>query len=261
LSSLEELAEDIGALLPTPPSGGRTELPDCVLVDSGIPYPPACGAHRLRFRSSGLDERIEVVRGWFRDRGRKEFTWWVGPSAMPGDLEARLRAAGAAPFDDEPVTSMLLTEPPPRVEGVEVKRVERLEDFTLAREIAWETGGVTDEQREAGRAVLAERWEYRQQTGNGATYLALVDGEPVASGDVMFLPFAAFLSGAGTLPSARGRGAFRALVRARWDEAVRHGTPTLVVGAGKMSRPILERLGFDTVAEVQVLVDCSGLSS
>jgi hypothetical protein len=57
------------------------------------------------------------------------------------------------------------------------------------------------------------------------------------------------------LPEARGRGAFRALVRARWDEAVRRGKPTLLVGAGKMSRPILERLGFATLAELHVLVD------
>ena len=34
-----------------------------------------------------------------------------------------------------------------------------------------------------------------------------------------------------TLPDARGRGAYRALVRARWDDAVRRGTPALVVHA------------------------------
>jgi hypothetical protein len=53
----------------------------------------------------------------------------------------------------------------------------------------------------------------------------------------------------------RGRGIYRALVRARWDEAERRGTPALVVQAGKMSRPILERLGFETVCEVHTLVD------
>ena len=76
------------------------------------------------------------------------------------------------------------------------------------------------------------------------TFLAYVDGEPIAAGDMVLLPFAGFLSGATTLPDYRGRGAFRALVRARWDEAVRRGTPALTVGAGKMSRPILERIGF-----------------
>jgi hypothetical protein len=54
---------------------------------------------------------------------------------------------------------------------------------------------------------------------------------------------------------ARGCGVYRALVRARWDEAVARGTPALVVQAGQMSRPILERLGFETICEVHAFLD------
>src|SRR5206468_8394543 len=36
----------------------------------------------------------------------------------------------------------------------------------------------------------------------------------------------------------------RALVKARWDDAVARGTPLLVTHAGALSRPILGRLGF-----------------
>ena len=57
------------------------------------------------------------------------------------------------------------------------------------------------------------------------------------------------------LAEARGKGAYRALVRARWDEAVDAGQPALVVHAGAMSRPILERLGFHAVSEQEVLLD------
>ena len=59
--------------------------------------------------------------------------------------------------------------------------------------------------------------------------------------------------GGSTAEWARGRGAYRAIVRARWDEAVRRGTPALAVGAGAMSRPILERLGFVQVLEFRRL--------
>ena len=48
---------------------------------------------------------------------------------------------------------------------------------------------------------------------------------------------------------------YRALVRARWDDAVAAGQPALVVHAGALSRPILERLGFTAVAEQEVLLD------
>src|SRR5262249_60641751 len=105
------------------------------------------------------------------------------------------------------------------------------------------------------------KWEERVGAAPGASSLAYVDEEPVAAAEVLFLPFAAFLSGASTKQSYRGRGAFRALVRVRWDEAVRRGTPALIVGAGRMSRPILERIGFSTVAEQHILVDRSGLST
>ncbi len=37
---------------------------------------------------------------------------------------------------------------------------------------------------------------------------------------------------------------YGALIRARWDDAVRLGAGALVVQASGMSRPILERLGF-----------------
>jgi GNAT superfamily N-acetyltransferase len=94
-----------------------------------------------------------------------------------------------------------------------------------------------------------------------AMYLAWADGEPVAVGDMFLLPFAGFLAGAATLRDYRGRGAFRALVRARWEAAEERGTPALIVGAGKMSRPILERLGFSTVSEQRLLLDQSGLST
>jgi predicted GNAT family N-acyltransferase len=55
------------------------------------------------------------------------------------------------------------------------------------------------------------------------------------------------LDGAATLPRARGRGAYRALIAARWDEAAARGTPGLVVQAQETSRPILERCGFAVV--------------
>ena len=262
MSSLRELAEDIEAHLPVPPGGAKAELADCVLVDNGIPYPALCAAHRLRFGAGSIDERLEAVRAWFRERGREEFTWWVGTSATPGDLEARLRALGAEAFEDEPViASMALTAPPPVVEDMEIRLVESFDDFMVAREIAWDASDFSEEQREAARAVAPERWEFRQSSGDSALYLAFVDGRPVACGDVIFLPEAGFLCGAATLPEARGRGAFRALVRARWDEAVRRGTPALLVGAGNMSRPILERIGFSTLAEIHVLLDRSNLSS
>jgi GNAT superfamily N-acetyltransferase len=263
LSSLEALAEDVEVHLPASPTVEKLELPDCVLIDeTSFSFAPAGGVHRIRFGASSVDDRVPALRSLFRERGRDEFTWWVGTSATPDDLELRLLRAGATPYGDDPVVaSMVSTTEPPEVDGIDVRRVERLEDFSVARELGWSTADFTDEQLAHVRASLADRWQTRQRTGHAVAFLAYIEDEPVAAGDMIVLPFAGFLSGAVTKPEYRGRGAFRALVRARWDEAARRGTPALIVGAGKMSRPILERIGFTAVAEQRLLVDRSGLST
>jgi len=63
------------------------------------------------------------------------------------------------------------------------------------------------------------------------------------------------LFGGSVLPEARGRGVYRALIQARWDLAVANGTSCLTVQAGRMSRPIVERAGFEFLAPVRVYVD------
>ena len=51
---------------------------------------------------------------------------------------------------------------------------------------------------------------------------------------------------------------YRALVRARWDDAVRLGAGALVVNANvDTSYPILERLGFRAVGRIRLLADHS----
>jgi predicted GNAT superfamily acetyltransferase len=65
-----------------------------------------------------------------------------------------------------------------------------------------------------------------------------------------------FLIGGAVARWARGRGLYRALVRARWDDAVARGTPTLVTQANPAtSSPILRRLGFEQVCEIRRLED------
>ena len=68
-----------------------------------------------------------------------------------------------------------------------------------------------------------------------------------STGRAVYTRAGGYLLGGATAEWARGRGAYRAVVRARWDAAVERGTPALAVGAGSMSRPILERLGFEQV--------------
>ena len=119
--------------------------------------------------------------------------------------------------------------------------------------IAHEAFGSPEEIAAESLANAASAFE---SEGHGwRTYLAFVDGQPVARATAGFTAHGVLLFGGATLDSARGRGAYRALVRARWDDAVEIGTPVLVTHAGAMSRPILTRLGFREVSRIHILLD------
>ncbi|MBA2357966.1 MAG: GNAT family N-acetyltransferase, partial [Actinobacteria bacterium] len=140
-------------------------------------------------------------------------------------------------------------------DDVEARAAETLDEFTRAREIQWEAFRIPARERAEQRAAMEGIWADRDAPGAASTFLAWLGGEPVATALAVFADHGALLIGGATLPEARGRGAYRALVRARWDEAVRRGTPALVVQAGAMSRPILDRVGFAPVCEIEILVD------
>ena len=134
------------------------------------------------------------------------------------------------------------------------RAVLSIEELRTAVELGLEAFGDAEWRREIALANIADDWEREGQLIRN--FLAFVDGEPVGSARTAYLEQGAVLliSGA-VLERARGRGAYRALVRARWDDAAERGTPALIVHAGRMSRPILERLGFQAVAEIDVLED------
>ena len=114
---------------------------------------------------------------------------------------------------------------------------------------------IVSRQHRLGIEVFERGWgTQRPQARLDGEWLAYVDGEPVAWAGALACEHGLFLTGGVTLPEARGRGAYRALVRARWDDAVRRGTPGLVVHAEEPSRRVLERIGFTHVRDVVELV-------
>ena len=103
------------------------------------------------------------------------------------------------------------------------------------------------------RAEARQTFERRTRRG-GLQWLALLNDTPVAFALADRSPVGLFLAGGATLPEARGRGCYRALVRARWDEAMTRGLQGLAVQAQyKSSAPILRRLGFVETATVHTL--------
>jgi GNAT superfamily N-acetyltransferase len=165
------------------------------------------------------------------------------------ELADALVAAGArrpAPPLEWEFTALATSSAPPSVPGFDVRRIDTFDDYLVGLEIALSAEQYTDEAR-AHRREEAETTYERRKSGPSMEWLASIDGVPVAHARAFPGPRGLLLDGGATLPSARGRGAYRALIAARWEEAVARGTPALVVQAQETSRPILERCGFERV--------------
>jgi hypothetical protein len=224
-----------------------------------IAFSPGSGPHssvvqRLRIGETEVEETVSEIRALVVARGRTVCAWEVADSATPSDLVDRLLALGCEEDPDEPLAiGMVLTEPPDDVPGVTARRVESLAEFEHAVRIAHEAFGSSEVVIEESLANAAAAFESEDK--GWRTYLAFVDGQPVARATAGFTEHGVLLFGGATLERARGSGAYRALVRARWDDAVAAGTPVLVTHAGAMSRPILTRLGFREVSRIHILLD------
>ena len=256
-------AEDPAAYGPDlPPESGFERIRNerfCVLFG---PVPSFTSVNRLRLDPDEVAEALAEVRALVAERGHTHCVWWVGASATPADLADRLLAHGLVP-DERPgsephATSMVLVDPPPPgPDDVTVRRVESLDEYRTANRISAAAFGPDDEEQAQWSAIEEQRYEAERAGYAPRTYLAFVDGEPVGVARAIFdegVPGVLLLSG-GVLPHARGRGIYRAMVRARWDDAVAAETPAVTVHAGAVSRPILERLGFQVVSETEVLLD------
>lgn len=257
---LAAVAEDAFGYVVTGPSEVRETRPDVILTHAPVPMPEFGSASRIRFGPE-IDGHVATVREWFAARGRERFVWLVGPSTTPADLGRRLVDLGAEPNPrgSESVAMVLDREPPPSLTDIELRRVETFADYTAMWEVMFEGFDMPGAERDAIRATLPERWAATVDDQGRWSYLACVGGVPVAEGSVRRTVHGPlWLAGGVTLPAFRGRGIYRALVRARWDDAVRLGAGALVVHANvDTSYPILERLGFRAAGRVRLLVDRS----
>jgi hypothetical protein len=246
-----ELAEDFTLYLP-PRTGYLREVRDEYVLTCGNSGGTVA---RIRLRDEDVERAVDAVRARLGTEHVETVTWWCGEHTTPADLDQRLLALGLEPDDEAPtLASMLLDEPPPGEPTAEVKRVETFDDFRTAMLVDMDAWPIPPAVRARRVAKLEELWATAQEQG-AVHYLGYLDGEPVAQARAFFLDDAVLLLGGACLPRARGRGIYFSLVHARWRDAVARGTPRLVVQAGPMSRPILERAGFRKLGEIRLLVD------
>jgi GNAT superfamily N-acetyltransferase len=254
--------------LPDPPPGHPFKLTRrdgfCVGAFSGA----ADARVFVKAVPGDVDRVVSEARALVVESGARTGAWMVPEASTPGGLSDVLAANyGMTPYDELPhearFAALLLTGPPPAHDspGLETRLAESLDEYEAASLVAMESFEVSEQDREAQRAHSRLLWDFEVAGDSGfRTFVGLLDGEIVGTAAAIFGANAVYLVGGSTRSDARGRGVYRALVRARWDAAEARGTPALTVSAGRMSRPILEQLGFAHAGWIDVLRDEVGSS-
>ena len=207
---------------------------------------------RQRFSEKEVDQVLEEVRASLRERGRSSTQWEIGSAAQPRDLPDLLLKRGLVPDREPSAIALVLREAPEFASSECVgRRVETFEEYVAANEVQHAAFGVSSEDAEKRREALRERW----RNSPNIMHAVWRGGEIIGAGLSAPTGYGLLLYGGATRPEARGRGAYRALLRARWEEAVARGTPALFTQAGAMSFPILHRLGFQRVGHIRILLD------
>jgi len=265
-ATLRELAEEPDHHFNRVPAAARRHIaPRFTVLFS--PSPSQSTTSRLRATADDLDDTIAEVRRVVRGAGYTRNVWLVGPSCRPEGIGESLLERGFVPATRPPFepasTAMALSKPPviaAASAGIEVRLARDVDEYRRAIQIAMEAFNESPEDAAGWLEAVPSLWEAHDGV-NTFTHVAFLDGRPVGFGFASAVGGGVLLGGSGVLEAARGRGVYRALVAARWEEARRLGHEGLIIHAGAMSKPILERCGFETVCRIDALEDTGLLTA
>ena len=193
---------------------------------------------------SCADDEIDAQVAYFQSLGLPLF-WKVFDHDRPPDLRQRLASRG---FTLEPPNALLVLELDRAPDDFwssalpdclrPANDLAGIEEITRLEEEVWQ----------GPRQRLKKRLARLLETHPDrlSLYAVWQDGRVVSAAWTFYYPpspFAHLLGGA-TLPAYRQRGFYTALLAARGREARRRGCRFLLVDASPMSRPVLEKRGF-----------------
>lgn len=224
-----------------------------------LPYPQPIEP-RDGMTVTDVDAAVDEARTLVREHGREMLVWLTGPDHpwLAGALARHGLRNEDSPGFESVENAMALVDPPGGDGGecVEVAVVESFEAFADGTRVELAAFGIPPDGRAKAEAELEERFaEYMTPTNPYRRWNARLEKRVVGTAGAVLGDAGVNLFGGGVLADARGRGVYRALVNARWKLAVERGTPALTVQAGRMSRPVLERLGFEFIAQMPMYLD------
>jgi hypothetical protein len=176
------------------------------------------------------------------------FEWKVYDYDQPSDLKERLGSYGFLVEEAEAIMVLNLEEAPEILWQPVLARVQRIRDPEKLSEVLTVEQQVWDEDFSGLIHYLGEALQnYPEQM---SVYVAYIDEQPASAAWIYFPKHSQFASlwGGSTVSGFRKQGLYTALLAVRAQEAKARQVRYLTVDASDMSRPILEKFGFEMIA-------------
>ena len=144
---------------------------------------------RLRLREGELAAAIADVDGFMHKSGTERASWWLTERSTPRE-DAFLAAGLQRDEHDYLHGAMVLTAEPPTVEGLEVRRIETLEEYAESRRLAL-AAFANPHQRNPSDAEVAAEWERQADP----IFAAWLDGRMASVGRAIYTRAGGYLMG------------------------------------------------------------------
>ena len=243
--------------LPVDPSNQRVVGRYTSILLHKLPMPEIVEP-RPSLTIADVDAAVEESRAVVREYEKSSTVWLTGPDHpwLADALAQRgLRNEDSAGMESVETAMALLQDPCAQVKGIVVSLVDSFEALQAGYRVELASFGSMADEWAAVEARMNELWQNYNSPDSNKRWNASLDGRVVGTARGAFGDGGVNLFGGAVLPDARGHGVYRALVQARWDAASALKVPALTVQAGRMSRPVLEGLGFTPIAEMPTYVD------
>ena len=226
--------------------GGYTKVvtPEVVKFVSDTQYGSFISFFDLN--DENVDSVIEREKAYFAQRDLA-FEWKVYDTDLPTSIDKKLISHGFEKGESESFMALSLDElsmiDVDNDACVEVSDEQGIKDAISVQEQVW--GGDFSGQ-------LAQLINAKKSAPDDLTIYVIYENDlPVASGWVVYTansPFAGIWGGS-TLKEYRGKGYYSTLLHQRINDAIKRDIQYLIIDASDMSKPIVEKYGFQFVAK------------
>jgi len=234
------------------------EEPDVAWAMPGVPSDMRGVVVWAAFEPATVEQRLDQLIAAFDARGTSVI-WWYVPDHRPEDLRDRLERRSFQLRDDTAGMAMDLADLPnavPAPDGVDIVEVDEPEAIARYVDVIIRSMAIDHPTLPANAAVVrADHIRSRlDEDSLSRRFVALLDGEPVATSRLSMAGGVAGLYTMVTLPHAQRRGigasmAHRAMAAGR-DAGMRLGA----LQATAMGYPIYKKLGFVEILRCHMLV-------